>query len=163
MPATVFVTTGYVGENWPLDGKRSVFKMLTWKQIKEMSKNNIEIGAHTVSHPDLKELSLEEAKSEILNSKIELQNQIKSKVRFFSYPFGSHNKDTIDIVMSSGFEGAVGRAGTIGNDAQIFALNRIQVDSSVSITLFKARLTKAVDLLSLFEEPTKMLLNHFRR
>jgi peptidoglycan/xylan/chitin deacetylase (PgdA/CDA1 family) len=163
LPATVFVTTGYVGKNWHDDNTLPPLKMLTWKQIEEMSQNNIEFGAHTVTHPDLKAITLEEAKNEISHSKMDLEQHIKKRVRFFSYPFGRQNEEVIDIVKSSGFEGAVGRAGTIGNSAQMFVLNRIQVDSSVSFMLFKARLTKATNMLSLIEERAKVLVKYFWR
>lgn len=156
LPATVFVTTGYVEKNWPFDN-RNHFKMLAWKQIEEMSNNNIEFGAHTVSHPDLERISLEEAKREILCSKIELEEHIKKRVRFFSYPSASHTQEIVDIVMSSGFEAAVGGGGTVGERAKIFVLNRVQVDSSVSFMLFKARLTKSVDVLRMIKQTVKKL------
>ena len=37
---------------------------MTWKQMKEMSDNGHEIGNHSWSHPNLKNLSTEEVRTE---------------------------------------------------------------------------------------------------
>ena len=144
LPATVFISTGYVGKQWPFYVNPQ--KMLGWNEIEEMSRNNFEIGAHTVHHQDLRNMSLEEALKEISESKIEIENHIKKSVNFFSYPFGSYTPEVVNVVKSLGFKSAVGGSGTISINPQIFNLNRIQVDRSISFTVFIARLTKAFDL-----------------
>jgi peptidoglycan/xylan/chitin deacetylase (PgdA/CDA1 family) len=161
LPATVFVATDYVGKEWPFVSNHP--KMLTWEQINEISNNNIEIGAHTLSHPNLQKKRLEDADCEIRKSKEEIEKHIDRRVNFFSYPFGRCRPEIVDIVKSAGFKGGVGGKGTIQKDAQIFVLNRIQVDSSISFMLFKARLTKAVDMIAMIEEPAQKLLKYLRR
>lgn len=156
LPATIFVTTGYTGKEWPSSNPHP--KMLTWEEIEEMSKNNIEIGAHTVTHPNLQETSLNEAENEILRSKEEIENHIKKNVNYFSYPFGRYTPEIVHVVKSSGFRAGLGGKGTIQKDTQIFILNRIQVDSSVSFMLFKARLTRAVDWLEKLEQIAEKML-----
>lgn len=143
LPATVFVTTGHVDREGPFDDSNP--KMLTWDEIEEMSRNRIEIGAHTVTHPNLQAISLKEAKKEIEESKKEIEKHTRKSVDFFSYPFGKFTPEIMAAVKSLGFKAAVGGGGTIRKNARVFALNRIQVDSSVSFVLFKAQLTRAVD------------------
>jgi peptidoglycan/xylan/chitin deacetylase (PgdA/CDA1 family) len=155
LPATVFVTTGFIDKEWPW-GDNST-KILTWQQIKEISDNAFEIGAHTVTHPNLQKIDYNLAEKEIKDSKIELEKHINKKVRFFSYPFGSKTPETVGIVMSSNYEGAVGGSGTVRSPANLYNLNRIQVDKSVSFILFKARLTNAVDVLNKIEQLAKKL------
>jgi peptidoglycan/xylan/chitin deacetylase (PgdA/CDA1 family) len=161
LPATVFVATDYVGKEWPFVENHP--KMLTWEQIEEISKCNVEIGAHTITHPNLQVKNLEEAEYEIRKSKEEIEKHISTSAKFFSYPFGRHNPEIVDITKFAGFKGAVGGIGTLQKDSNIFVLNRIQVDSSVSFMLFKARLTKATEMLSLIEEPAKNLVKYFWR
>jgi len=158
--ATVFVTTGYIGKDWPLNNPS--IKMLTWKEIEEMSQKKIEIGAHTVTHPDLREIDLEKAENEILTSKKEIERSIKKNVNYFSYPFGRYALETVNIVKSSGFKGGFGGEGTILKDSNVFVLNRVQVDSSVSFILFKARLTRAVDWFKSLEQIVKKMLVKLR-
>ena len=77
---------------------------MTWKQMKEMSDNGHEIGNHSWSHPNLKNLSTEEVRTEIgKNDSIILAN-IGKKPLSFCYPGNSFNEEI--ICMAS--EGRVG-------------------------------------------------------
>ena len=61
---------------------------LTWKQIKELSKFNIEFGSHTCSHLNLKNASQEKIEKEIACSKQEIESQTGKQVNCFAYPYG---------------------------------------------------------------------------
>jgi peptidoglycan/xylan/chitin deacetylase (PgdA/CDA1 family) len=143
LPATVFVATGYVGKQWPFNTHHQ--KMLTWEEIVKMSEDDIEIGAHTVTHLNLEETYLEVAKEEILTSKRETEKHVKKEVKFFCYPFGRFSPSIVSIVKKVGFQAACGNIGTICQSTDPFTMSRVQVDSSVSFPLFVARLTRAVD------------------
>lgn len=62
--------------------------MLTWDQVKEMAGDNIDFGAHTVTHPVLANLPLSVAEEEIRQSKEAIQGVISKPVNTFAYPFG---------------------------------------------------------------------------
>jgi peptidoglycan/xylan/chitin deacetylase (PgdA/CDA1 family) len=159
LPATLFVTTGYVGSEWP---RGNHHKILTWKEIEEISKNQIEIAAHSVTHRDLREIDPSEAGVEIMRSKKEIEKHTKKGVRYFSYPFGNYDSRIVEIVKSSGFEAAVGGEGSnkyVRESTQVFVLKRVQVDRSISFTLFKARLTKAWDRLEVLEMMAKRMIS----
>jgi peptidoglycan/xylan/chitin deacetylase (PgdA/CDA1 family) len=156
LPATVFIATCYVGKDWPFVEPHP--KMLTWEQIEEISGNNIEIGAHTVTHPNLEQTSVEKVHHEIAKSKEEIEKHLGCTVRFFSYPFGGYTDQILKTVENAGFEGGVGGFGTVRDASHLFALNRVQVDSSISFLQFKARLTKAVDWSGKIEKTVKTLL-----
>ncbi len=66
----------------------SVRKMLNWDEIREMADHGIEFGAHSHTHPILSQVSLEEAKQDILLSKTILEKQLGKPVRHFAYPNG---------------------------------------------------------------------------
>jgi peptidoglycan/xylan/chitin deacetylase (PgdA/CDA1 family) len=156
LPATVFVATDYVGRNWPFVECNP--KVLTWGQIEEISNNNVEIGAHTVTHPNLKERTPEEAEQEVVRSKKEIERHLRRKVSFFSYPFSRYTNKTLNIVKNAGFEAGFGGTGTIQKNSCLFTLNRIQVDRSISFLQFRARLTKAVDWSIRVEQSARTLL-----
>lgn len=62
---------------------------LSWTEIKELSKEKlVTIGAHTVNHLSLKNLSPEDLEKEMMDSKIELQEKIAKEVGHFAYPYG---------------------------------------------------------------------------
>lgn len=156
LPATIFVTTGYVGKEWAFN--EYGLEMLTWDEIEEISKNNIEIGAHTVTHPSLQEENRLKAEYEIIESKREIETHLKKRVRFFSYPFGRYTDRILEIAKNSDFEAVVGGRGTVHKGSCLFPLNRVQIDRSVSFLQFRARLTKAVDWSRNIEQTVGTLL-----
>lgn len=156
LPAIVFVATGYVGKEWPFGEDQ--LKMLKWNEIEEISKNNIEIGAHTVTHPNLQELELKEAEKEILKSKEQIEKHIKRRVKYFSFPFGRYSQKIIDKARDLGFEAVLCGEGTVQKELNPFVLKRIQIDSSTSFLLFKAKLTRAIDWYNTFERIMKEFL-----
>lgn len=61
---------------------------LSWDNVKEMSKNNIEFGSHTCTHEILSKLKNEDAHYELLQSKKKIEEELKSEVNAFAYPNG---------------------------------------------------------------------------
>ena len=65
-------------------------KCMSWDQIRELSHHPLcTIGGHTISHPALNKLSLEEARNEIKDGIIKIMEQIQKDVSYFAYPYGS--------------------------------------------------------------------------
>jgi peptidoglycan/xylan/chitin deacetylase (PgdA/CDA1 family) len=75
---------------------------LTWSDLKEMLRNGCTVGAHTVSHPMIASLSLEEAEQEIQTSKVALENRLGVPVQSFAFPFGekTHYRDKYLPILS---------------------------------------------------------------
>ena len=67
---------------------------------------NFEIGAHTLLHPDLTKVSLNEAREEIVGSKKWLEQLLDHEINLFAYPYGRHNKELADLIRTSGFIGS---------------------------------------------------------
>jgi peptidoglycan/xylan/chitin deacetylase (PgdA/CDA1 family) len=65
--------------------------MLNWDQIREMSEHGISFGAHTVSHPVLAAIPIDEAEREISESKKTIEGRIGKPVGSFAYPFGKRD------------------------------------------------------------------------
>jgi peptidoglycan/xylan/chitin deacetylase (PgdA/CDA1 family) len=74
----------------------------------------IEIGAHTVSHPVLSRLDAEHQKLEVANSKRALESLLRKPVRAFAYPYGKRdhfNSESVAAVQAAGFECACANYG----------------------------------------------------
>ncbi len=109
-PATIFVTSGMCGKwsNWPEPHPRpSSRPMLSPSEICELASNGFSIGAHTVSHHRLTRLGPEEARREIEESQIQLEQMIGKPVRHFAYPHGESNP-AIRAYAASRFDSAYG-------------------------------------------------------
>lgn len=104
--------------------------MLTWDQIQQMTKISLcTIGAHTITHRRLSELSTKDLNKEITESKKIIEEKIKKDILHFAYPFGTSlevNMRVVEAVKHSGFVSAINSNGGVvrklGND--LFRLNR---------------------------------------
>jgi len=123
-PATLFLYTNFIEKN---NGS------LTWEEIREMTKNNIEIGSHTLSHCNLLKYKKNEnyvtylarIRREIFLSKEILESRIGSKVKFFAYPYGVYSPIIKNLVIQAGYEGIL-NANSMNNTLAVepFSLNR---------------------------------------
>lgn len=71
--------------------------MLNWAEIVEMSNNGITYGAHTMTHPTLSKMKLEEAKDEIASSRKEIEKHLKNNVKHFAIPNGKDEDFTEEL------------------------------------------------------------------
>ncbi len=71
-----------------IEGANQVDCMLTWSQVIAMSRDGVEMGAHTVSHPLLSYEKDTTVEHELRVSKQTLEDKLGKKVRAFAYPNG---------------------------------------------------------------------------
>jgi peptidoglycan/xylan/chitin deacetylase (PgdA/CDA1 family) len=117
--------------------------LLSWDEIREICANGIRLGAHTISHPRLASLPIEEARREIIESKKDIEQRTSQKVTSFAYPFGTpkdFDDTTAKLVKEAGFECAVTTIpGWISPKADLYSLGR--VGALEDLHKFKARLS----------------------
>jgi peptidoglycan/xylan/chitin deacetylase (PgdA/CDA1 family) len=99
MSATIFITTGQNAPAGLADRLPSCEgqAMLSWRQILELRRCGVEIGAHTCTHPDLTRLPPAEIRAEIGASKAIIEDMLGAAVRSFAYPFGRYDRRSQDI------------------------------------------------------------------
>lgn len=98
---TFYVTSGLIGELW--EGK----EVMNEEEIESLVDSGHEIGAHTVSHPQLTEFPIKRMKEEVAQSRHRLEEITGKKPSSFAYPHGDFNEEVKEIVKESGFETAV--------------------------------------------------------
>jgi peptidoglycan/xylan/chitin deacetylase (PgdA/CDA1 family) len=85
--------------------------MLTTEQLIHLDRQGVEIGAHTHTHPILASLNSKEAKREIMENKLLLEEILGNRVRFFAYPNGKidrdYNPSHRDMIRELGFDAAL--------------------------------------------------------
>ncbi len=83
--------------------------MMNWDQVREMQKGGIEFGAHSMHHPILTRISLEQVRAEVEGSKARIEKELGKPVLSFAYPNGqmADLNDPIEkIVAGSGIRTA---------------------------------------------------------
>lgn len=123
-PATLFIYTNFIEKN---------SYSLAWEEIREMTRHNIEIGSHTLSHCNLLkhkkdenyETYLARIRKEIFLSKEILEAKIGVKIKHFAYPYGVYDPIIKNLAIQAGYEGIL-NANRMNNTltADPFSLNR---------------------------------------
>ena len=150
MKATWFIVSNCVGSTstW-LDPADRNTNMLTAEQLCEMDAEGMEIGSHTITHPDLTTLSEFAFEQEIRQSKIELENIIQAPVWSFAFPYGRYHNKIIDCVKNSGYRFACSvRPGFYSTRASDFELPRITIFAKDSPGIFARKLAFASNAVS---------------
>ena len=71
---------------------------MRWEHLAEVSKNNIEIGSHTVSHPILSKTQGQIMMSELADSKRILEQKVGAPVELLAYPVGGRSHFSPEVV-----------------------------------------------------------------
>ncbi len=136
LAATVFVTLGYVGATSAWlghvgEGRRT---MCSWAQLREIRRLGIEIGAHTVTHPQLDAIARAAMRHEVQRSRTELERRLEQPVTTFAYPHGYHNAAVRRAVRDAGFAGACAVGDGLANlDGDRFAIGRVIVGGGTDL------------------------------
>ena len=99
--ATVFAVSRHVGglSDWgappPGLGPR---RLLDWAQLAEVAAAGMEIGSHTLTHPDLRRLSASEAAHEVVASREEIEDRLGLPIESFAYPFGAVSRASEEVI-----------------------------------------------------------------
>jgi peptidoglycan/xylan/chitin deacetylase (PgdA/CDA1 family) len=81
-----------------------VDRMMTWGQALEMSRNGVEFGAHTKSHPLLTYETDVQVSCELKSSKQVLEEKLCRPVRTFAYPNGDWDARVRELTIEAGYD-----------------------------------------------------------
>src|SRR5215469_6662854 len=107
IPATVFVTTGYLGEAahwWPESAPQRRQKIANAEKWQRLRSDRISIGSHTITHPHLPCMTENDARRELQGSRAMLQAMLNRDIRTFSFPYGEYNDELIRWCRDAGYE-----------------------------------------------------------
>lgn len=108
--ATCYVVAQRIGQQneWDLNRGVPQVPLMNIADMQAWINAGQEIGSHTLTHPDLRQLSQANKQREILESKKLLEEQLYQRggVRHFCYPYGSFDEIAIDCVEQAGYDTA---------------------------------------------------------
>ena len=125
--AIFFVTAGRVGAE----------PCATWPQLREMLAQGMEIGSHTLTHPNPSTLGPAELERELAGSKRVLEAGLAAPVDFLASPTGYDSRHFAALARKVGYRAAL--QGTIGRNRRstdLFALRRFVLKRSYSFETF---------------------------
>lgn len=114
------------------------FSSVTWEQLKEMQNNGVEIGSHTLNHPILSKILIEDLNTEIGISKQRIEEKLNCNISSFCYPNSAPpdiNEKVVEAVKIAGYQGAV--FSTIPGNDDLFKIPRIAATNSKTEFMWK--------------------------
>lgn len=162
LPATFFVSSGFVGLNKHDEQtyiKKNIFVKrpprkitggLTLSNLSTLVAEGFTIGGHTLNHCSLDSINdASELRHEITEDKHRLEEMTGLKIDYFSYPTGVHTNaqvNLIDELIAAGYKGAVTvDAGFNSTGTNRYLLHRDIIDAWMSVPIFKARVFGNID------------------
>jgi len=110
---------------------------MTWDEVRTLNQDDlVTIGAHTVSHPCLMELSYKDVRYEMEESRARIARKLGQEPKFFCYPYGDETtagQREFALAKDVGYEAAVTtRKGMIYEEHRdhLFALPRVSLNGS---------------------------------
>lgn len=107
-PATVFVVSGWLGRPHP---SAPWARIVDEDEVCELGQS-VEVGAHTITHPDLTTLAPPQAEAELRGSREALEAVLRRPVDVAAYPYGAATNDTAAACRAAGFAAACMTAGS---------------------------------------------------
>lgn len=84
VPSTLFVVSGWCDDG-PADRPRAT---LGWRELDGLLQKGVEIGSHSVSHPDFGRIGQEQVVEELQNSRMAIERNLGFRPRSFAIPLG---------------------------------------------------------------------------
>lgn len=168
--ATMFLPTGFIADSRRLfrpagqkiekgrggAGFPTAKECLTWDEVRELRQFGISFGSHTVNHPKLVELSWEQIRFEVWQSKADMEERLQMPVRLFCHPYAfpqsqpEYVRGLAGLLREAGYSCCVTtKVGSFSCKKDAFCIKRLPINSCDDTDLFKAKLEGAYDWLGL--------------
>lgn len=126
--ATFFIPTGFLGRA----------DYMTWANLKELAAAGMEIGGHTIGHVDLTTTTGAMRDRELVQSRQDLESNLRVAVRALAYPGGAFNLDAEAAAARAGYLVAVTtRPGAVHERGKIMALPRVRISGTDTLAAFR--------------------------
>lgn len=127
-PATLFLITSVLNAE----------NHVTWQDVDTMKRSGFTYGSHTVTHPDLRTLSLAALDIELRDSKRVLEDHFRSPINSIAYPSGECNDLVVERTRAAGYlTGWTKGGGPVQPRDDPYRLPRVRVRGSTTMDDFK--------------------------
>lgn len=119
--ATFYVVSGFVGQPG----------YMGWAELRTLRDAGMEIGAHSITHPDLTSLGLEELRAQVGQSGAAIAAELGQPVVSFCYPGGRFSDTVVAVTREAGYTSATTTIQD-GPQADPFTLPRLRISGDLT-------------------------------
>ena len=134
MTATVFLVASQIGGTNAWDSDERQEPLLDARRIRELQREGVRFGSHSLTHLPLARASEKQAMRELAESRSRLGDLLDAPPRVFAYPFSNQNAEVRRLAREAGYLAAVrggGRMNTRHTDP--YGLRRIKPEPDMTI------------------------------
>lgn len=116
---------------------------MNWSEVQEMCAHGIEFENHTISHPILPELPVEDALTELCGAAEQIEGRLGRSPKNVAYPYGKYDERVrSELARQHVYSACTTRYGLVEQGADPLALNRVNMCSDVAAfrPLFASRI-----------------------
>jgi peptidoglycan/xylan/chitin deacetylase (PgdA/CDA1 family) len=133
-----FVAHQLDGSNvWDADKNMPQTPLMSLAEMREWAAAGQEVGSHTLNHVHLPLLTEEQARAEIIASRLKLSDYVQQEVTAFCYPFGEYSAQHCLMAKEAGYLNATTtERGLARADDDFFELPRVGIWRSTNLLKF---------------------------
>jgi peptidoglycan/xylan/chitin deacetylase (PgdA/CDA1 family) len=105
--------------------ERNRYGLMSWNELAELDPSLINIGSHSMTHPDLPQLDQDALIGELKDSRALLETRLGRSVHDLAYPNGSHNDPVVRATAEVYRSAVTTVCGAIGPGDSVYTLKRI--------------------------------------
>jgi GT2 family glycosyltransferase/peptidoglycan/xylan/chitin deacetylase (PgdA/CDA1 family) len=146
IPAVVFAVSGQIGgsNEWDRHLGAPTLPLLDAAGLQSLRETEIEIGSHTVNHPQLTKVPGETVEAELCDSAAQIEAAGLPRPRALAYPHGEWSAEIATTAAAAGYEAAFTiDHGRVRPGANRYALPRIEVLASDTPARLRLKLATA--------------------
>jgi peptidoglycan/xylan/chitin deacetylase (PgdA/CDA1 family) len=126
---------GMTGALYIVANRLGIQDFLSVSEIKEMMSAGWEVGSHSTSHTDLRQV--DNLSYEMYNSRLRLSSALGTPIQTFAYPFGATEEFISRKAKTYGYEAAMGLGKSYTHTtATLFYIDRLEVRHSTTMAMF---------------------------
>ena len=111
--------------SWPGATEQTPADMMTEAQLQEMAAAGIEFGSHLLHHQRLTEMSADQQRQELAQSKQDLEALQGAPVLSIAYPYGAYDEEVLERTRAAGYQfGVTTEPGVNSSATDPLRLNR---------------------------------------
>jgi|SRR5690349_19745100 len=141
--AVFYLVSGLMGEtsSWMLADPGVELTLMTWAAARELAAEGFQCGAHTMTHPRLPGLEAGRLRTELVEARSRLEQELSRPVLHLAYPYGAYDPAVQNLAAEAGYTTACStRPGLSAADDDLLAIHRITVHGHDSLIDFASLL-----------------------
>lgn len=141
--ATFFLVAGLMGQTsrWMVPELGVDLPLMSWDTARKLGAEGFQFGAHTMTHPKLTGVDSALCRTELVDARKYIEQELSRPAIHLAYPFGSYDGNVQVLAAEAGYVTACStRTGLSPADDDLLALHRVSVYGHDSIFDFVSRL-----------------------